>query len=90
MPGGGPLEGGVRPLSELPLLAGVADIVIYTLPLAVPEVAELPSAPVVLEANYLSPCLENYAGRYISGRRWLLEQARAGYEIMTGEKSLPL
>ena len=81
---------GSRPLSELPLLAGVADIVIYTLPLAVPEVAELPSAPVVLEANYLSPCLENYAGRYISGRRWLLEQARAGYEIMTGEKSLPL
>lgn len=90
VPGGGPLAGGVHPLSELPLLAGVADIVIYTLPLAVPEVAELPSAPVVLEANYLSPCLENYAGRYISGRRWLLEQARAGYEIMTGEKSLPL
>ena len=90
VPGGGPLAGGVRPLSELPLLAGVADIVIYTLPVAIPEVAELPSAPVVLEANYLSPCLENYAGRYISGRRWLLEQARAGYEIMTGEKSLPL
>ena len=92
----------IRPLAELPVLAGVADIVIYTLPVAVPEVKGLlavasagPSAgsgtvPVVLEANYHSPCLENYGGRYISGRRWLLEQARAGYEIMTGEKCLPL
>ena len=81
---------GSRPLSELPLLAGVADIVIYTLPVAIPEVAELPSAPVVLEANYVSPCLDNYAGKYISGKRWLLEQARAGYELMTGEKCLSL
>ena len=92
----------IRPLAELPVLAGVADIVIYTLPVAVPEVEGLlavasagPSAcsgtvPVVLEANYVSPCLENYGGRYISGRRWLLEQARAGYEIMTGEKCLTL
>lgn len=89
LPGGGPLPGGVRPLSELPLLAEVADIVIYTLPLAVPEIEGL-DVPVVLEANYLSPCLENYGGRYISGRRWLLEQARAGYEIMTGEKCISL
>ena len=80
---------GTRPLSELPLLAAVADIVIYTLPVAVPEIEGL-DVPVVLEANYLSPCLENHTGRYISGRRWLLEQARAGYEIMTGEKYLPL
>ena len=88
----------VRPLFELPLLAGVADILIYTLPVAVPEIEGLlavasagPSAgsgivPVVLEANYVSPCLENYGGRDISGKRWLLEQARAGYAIMTGEK----
>ena len=105
-PGGG-LPGPVppaqiRPLAELPVLAGVADIVIYTLPVAVPEVEGLlavasagPSTgsgtvPVVLEANYVSPCLENYGGRYISGRRWLLEQARAGYEIMTGEKCIYL
>ena len=106
VPGGG-LPGSVppaliRPLAELPVLAGVADILIYTLPVAVPEVEGLlavasagPSTgsgivPVVLEANYVSPCLESYAGRYISGKRWLLEQARAGYEIMTGEKCLPL
>ena len=75
----------IRPLAELPVLAGVADIVIYTLPVAVPEIEGL-NVPVVLEANYVSPCLENYGGRYISGKRWLLEQARAGYAIMTGEK----
>ena len=79
----------IRPLAELPVLAGVADILIYTLPVAVPEIEGL-NVPVVLEANYVSPCLENYGGRYISGRRWLLEQARAGYEIMTGEKCLSL
>lgn len=91
VPGGGPLP--ARPLSELPLLAGVADIVIYTLPVAVPEVVELLAAgasagpaPVVLEANYHTPCLENYPGRYISGERWLLEQARAGYALMTGRE----
>ena len=79
----------IRPLAELPVLAGVADIVIYTLPVAVPEIEGL-NVPVVLEANYVSPCLENYGGRYISGKRWLLEQARAGYEIMTGEKCIYL
>ena len=91
VPGGG-LPGSVppaqvRPLSELPLLAGVADIVIYTLPVAVPEIEGI-NVPVVLEANYVSPCMENYGGRYISGKRWLLEQARAGYAIMTGEKPI--
>ena len=86
-----------RPLSELPILAGVADILIYTLPIAVPEAAELLAAaekgarvPVVLEANYHSPCLEGAGERYLSGRQWLLEQARTGYELMTGEKSLSL
>lgn len=96
--GGGPVAGGApsastRPLSELPILAGVADVLIYTLPLEVPEAAELLAnaekgerVPVVLEANYHSPCLEGAAERYISGQRWLLEQARAGYQLMTGEK----
>lgn len=96
--GGGPVAGGApsastRPLSELPILAGIADVLIYTLPLEVPEAAELLATaekggrvPVVLEANYHSPCMEGAAERYISGRRWLLEQARAGYQLMTGEK----
>ena len=89
LPDTGPL---IRPLSELPILAGVADILIYTLPIAIPETAELLAAaekgervPVLLEANYRTPCMEGAAQRYISGRRWLLEQARAGYQLMTGE-----
>lgn len=100
--GGGPVAGGApsastRPLSELPILARIADVLIYTLPLEVPEAAELLATaekggrvPVVLEANYHSPCMEGAAERYISGKRWLLEQARAGYQLMTGEKSLYL
>lgn len=95
--GSTPLASSIRPLAELPILAGIADVLIYTLPLAVPEAAELLAAagkgvrvPVVLEANYHSPCMEGVAERYISGQRWLLEQARAGYELMTGEKSLSL
>ena len=98
--GGGPVAGGApsastRPLSELPILAGIADVLIYTLPLEVPEAAELLATaekggrvPVVLEANYHSPCMEGAAERYISGKRWLLEQARAGYQLMTGENCL--
>lgn len=74
-----------RPLEELPMLCAVADILVYTLPAAVPELGAL-SAPAILEANYRTPCLEGAAPRYISGRRWLLEQARSGYALMTGEK----
>ena len=40
---------------------------------------------IVLEANYRTPCLEGCGKVYISGRRWLLYQAVAGYEIFTGE-----
>lgn len=96
-PGSTPLASSTRPLAELPILAGIADVLIYTLPHAIPEAAELLAAaekgarvPVVLEANYHSPCLEGAAERYISGTRWLLEQARTGYELMTGEKCLSL
>jgi shikimate 5-dehydrogenase len=40
---------------------------------------------VILEANYRTPCLEGCGRAYISGLRWLLYQAVAGYEIFTGE-----
>ena len=71
-----------RPLEELPVLAAVADILIYTLPVAMEGV----SCPVVLEANYKTPGMEYAATeRYIHGRVWHLEQARTGYELMTGE-----
>jgi len=76
---------GARPLEELPLLAAVADLLIYTLPVAVPEVEGI-DVPAILEANYRTPCLEGAAPRYIPGKLWLLEQARTGYALMTGEK----
>ena len=46
-----------------------------------PEFAEA----IVLEANYRTPCLKGCGRTYISGLRWLLFQAVAGYEIFTGE-----
>ena len=47
----------------------------------------LPDFPeaVILEANYKTPCLEGHGRAYVSGLRWLLYQAVAGYEIFTGE-----
>ena len=45
---------------------------------------EFPEA-IILEANYRTPCLEGRGRAYISGRRWLLFQAVAGYGIFTGE-----
>ena len=42
---------------------------------------------IVLEAEYKHPALCGVkCRRYISGRRWLLHQAIAGYELFTGEK----
>ena len=76
---------GTRPLAELPILAGVADILIYTLPQAVPELEGL-SVPAILEANYRTPCLQGAAKKYIPGSQWLKEQALAGYALMTGEE----
>ena len=64
------------------------DLVIYTVPGPMDGIAPsewpFPNA-VVLEANYRTPCLEDCGRVYISGRRWLLYQAVAGYEIFTGE-----
>ena len=87
------LPGGqmTRPLAELPILAAVTDILIYTLPAAIPEISFLlqdegPAAvPVVLEANYRTPCLAETPAKYIPGSRWLLEQARCGYSLMTSQ-----
>ena len=47
----------------------------------------LPDFPeaVILEANYKTPCLEGHGRAYVSGLRWLLYQAVAGYGIFTGE-----
>ena len=70
------------PVEDLPSLA--PDLVIYTVPGPMDGFPEFAKA-IVLEANYRTPCLKGCGRTYISGLRWLLFQAVAGYEIFTGE-----
>ena len=60
------------------------DLVIYTVPGPMEGLPDFPEA-VILEANYKTPCLEGRGRAYVSGLRWLLYQAVAGYAIFTGE-----
>lgn len=64
------------------------DVILYTLPGRVPVPEGLPFAhAVVLEAEYRIPQLTGVPCRqYVSGRRWMLGQAVAGYRIFTGEE----
>ena len=63
------------------------DVILYTLPGRAPVPPALPFADaVVLEAEYRIPQLEGIGcRRYVSGRRWMLGQAAAGYRLFTGE-----
>ena len=70
------------PAEDLPALC--PDLVIYTVPGPMDGFPEFPDA-IILEANYRTPCLSGHGRAYISGLRWLLYQAVAGYEIFTGE-----
>ena len=88
----------IRPLEELPVLAGVADLLIYTLAFPIPELDTLPGngdlkdggtdgasgRMAILEANYRTPCLAGRPG-YIPGTEWHRAQAVTGYPLMTGE-----
>ena len=93
----------IRPLEELPVLAGIADLLIYTLAFPIPELNSLPecaaddpgfsdadanAGPAILEANYRTPCLAGRPG-YISGKLWHRAQAETGYPLMTGCPVLP-
>lgn len=73
------------PLDQVESLS--PDLVLYTLPGSVPVPAGLPlERAVVLEAEYKHPQLAHTPCRaYISGLRWLLYQAVAGYALFTGE-----
>ena len=64
------------------------DLVLYTLPGRAPVPSGLPFAgAVVLEAEYRIPQLPQVPCRlYVSGRRWMLGQAVAGYRLFTGEE----
>ena len=70
------------PVEDLDTLS--PDLVIYTVPGPMDGFPEFAEA-IVLEANYRTPCLKGCGRTYISGLRWLLFQAVAGYEIFTGE-----
>lgn len=76
---------GVHPLEELKGLALKSEIVIYTLPCAIPQ-AEGIVCPCLLEANYRTPSFADAPGidRYIHGREWMLLQAVTGYRLFTG------
>lgn len=83
--------GGMIPvrLEQAAELAGLMDILIYTLPLRTDLVDRLPlEGRVVVEPNYKDPCLREMCeaadATYISGMDWLGEQAIAGYQLMTG------
>jgi len=72
---------GIRPLDEVPLIAEVSDIMIYTLPVAMKGVY----CSCIMEANYKTACFASTTGDYISGLEWLKAQALTGYELMTGK-----
>lgn len=76
-----------------------ADIMIYNIPAAIPELKELTDSDfnedkpkLILEANYKDPSLretmESFGSKavYTGGKTWLLYQAMTGYKILTGEK----
>ena len=76
-----------------------ADIMIYNIPAAIPELKELTDSDfnedkpkLILEANYKDPSLretmESFGSKavYTGGETWLLYQAMTGYKILTGEK----
>lgn len=68
------------------------DFIIYTIPGGTPSpvipglTGNLLGGAVVLEAEYKHPTLSDApCRRYISGLRWILHQAVAGYSLFTGE-----
>ncbi len=91
----------VDPLSDFTEAVRECDLIIYTLPAALPDLAGLTAdhfrgngPKVILEANYKTPAfegpvrerLQEAGARYVSGRSWLLYQALTGYSLMTGER----
>ena len=74
------------PLPEVGTLR--PDVILYTLPGRAPVPEGLPlKGAVVLEAEYRIPQLADIPCRqYVSGRRWMLGQAYAGYSLFTGEQ----
>ena len=63
-----------------------ADIVIYTLPC---DISPVIKAEVIIEANYLDPCLASSGdAEYIGGEKWLELQAETGFAVMIEAKNV--
>ena len=78
----------VDPMSDFVEAFRECDLVIYTLPVALPEISDLSleGPKLILEANYKTPALASLESiKYIPGKTWLLYQALTGYGLMTGE-----
>lgn len=88
-----------HPLDDFRKCFRKANIIIYNIPAAIPELKELTDSDFnedkpkfMLEANYKDPSLretmESFGSKavYTGGETWLLYQAMTGYEILTGEK----
>jgi len=63
-----------------------ADIIIYTLPKAVPGTDKL-DCSVLIEANYKDPCLAGGPYKYVPGSEWLRLQAELGFPILLGKEN---
>lgn len=82
--------GGMIPLrlEQVPDHAARMQIIIYALPVRIPLADTLPlEGRVVVEPNYLDPCLSERSAAegatYLSGLDWLGAQAITGYKWMT-------
>jgi len=75
-------------LENVGKLAADADLIIYTLPCAIPVDWKFNKSQTVLEANYQNPSLEQYKEdcSYICGLNWLFNQAVISFETFTGEE----
>ena len=91
----------VRTLADFVECFREADIIIYNLPVRLPEIDNLSMTiwekkKHLLEANYKNPSFDQQTLdrlleggidiEYHNGRTWLLLQALTGYELFTGEK----
>ena len=90
----------VRPIDDFCRCFADADVIIYNIPTAIPQIEELADEDFasgrknILEANYKDPSFGeafiarmkavNPLAEYTGGRTWLLYQALTGYEIFTG------
>ena len=75
-------------LEKIPLLLPQADIIIYNLSMAIPQLNGVClEGKTVFEANYAHPNLANKgASKYIDGRYWLYNQAIPAFRIFTSQE----